>query len=346
LSNDFRAVLYSSWYRDLFPHTRVGKYKDSEGEIELTRKPLDAQSVQKRTAVNQWYTNTLYSRLDNKLIGAIIIVMQRVHMEDLTGFVLEHPDEWEVLSLPAIADVDQAIPLTYGGTYERKLGEVLSPERESLAVLEITRQKLGSWEFFAQYQQSPVPPGGAMVKGQWIKRYDELPIDRVSVIVVQSWDTASKGGPDNDWSVCTTWEVRGEVHHLVDVYRERVDYPTLKRKVVELAQRFDADQVLIEEAGTAIALIAELQYEVRGLTAVRHERDKQTRMSIASAKFESGNVFLPSRGGSPTSKLNYSPFPAAGTTIKSTRSARCSITTIQQGCLRGSPKTCPSSTRA
>jgi len=68
LSNDFEPFFTVPVSRPL-SHTRVGKYKDSEGEIELTRKPLDAQSVQKRTAVNQWYTNTLYSRLDNKLIA-------------------------------------------------------------------------------------------------------------------------------------------------------------------------------------------------------------------------------------------------------------------------------------
>jgi predicted phage terminase large subunit-like protein len=322
MSNDFRAILDSPWYRDLFPRTRVGQFKDSEGEIELTLrglrlatsvggtltgrggdiiiiddplKPQDAQSDAKRAAVIQWYSNTLLSRLDNKLTGAIIIVMQRVHMDDLTGFVLQQSDDWEVLSLPAIADSAQLIPLPYGNVHRREIGDVLSPEREPLHELESLKQKLGSSEFSAQYQQAPVPPGGAMIKRNWVKRYAELPTDRASMRVVQSWDTACKGGPDNDWSVCTTWHVRGAIYHLVDVYRDRVNYPDLKRKVVELAQMFDADQVLVEDAGTAMALIAELHNEVRGLTAVKPDRDKQTRMSIASAKFESGQVVLPER---------------------------------------------------
>ncbi len=115
LSNDFRAVLASPWYRAVFPQTRIGSYKDSETEIELTRrgfrlatstggtltgrggdliiiddplKPADALSDLKRNAANEWFLNTVLSRLDDKRTGAIVIIMQRVHLDDLTGFVL------------------------------------------------------------------------------------------------------------------------------------------------------------------------------------------------------------------------------------------------------------------
>ena len=322
MSNDFRAILETSWYRDLFPDTQVGKYKDSEGEIELTRrgsrmatsvggtltgrggnfviiddpiKPQDAQSDAKRRAANQWFSSTVQSRLDDPLTGAIIIVMQRVHVDDLTGFVLQQSDDWEVLSLPAIAESDQLIALPYGEWHERKTGDLLSPEREPMQILEHLKQMLGASDFSAQYQQSPLPPGGAMIKRDWVKRYVDLPVDRNSLRILQSWDTASKGGSENDWSVCTTWQVRGAFYHLVDVYRDRLYYPDLKRKVVELAAKFRADQVLVEDAGTAMALVPELQSQVRGLTSVKPDRDKQTRMSVASAKFEAGQVFLPER---------------------------------------------------
>jgi hypothetical protein len=129
-SNDFRALINSPWYRSLFPWTRVGLYKDSEVEIELSKrgfrlatsvggtltgrggdiiiiddplKPDDIHSEVKLATPNLWYANTLLSRLDDKRTGAIVVVMQRVHMYDLTGFLLEQSDEWEVLSLPAIA---------------------------------------------------------------------------------------------------------------------------------------------------------------------------------------------------------------------------------------------------
>ncbi len=127
-------------------------------------KPDDAHSESKRTAANTWFTNTLLSRLDDKRSGAIVVVMQRVHMDDLCGFLLGQSDEWEVLSLPAIAERDEEAPVWGGRTYLRKAGEALSSEREPLALLEQMKQQIGADAFSAQYQQAPTSPGGAMVK--------------------------------------------------------------------------------------------------------------------------------------------------------------------------------------
>jgi predicted phage terminase large subunit-like protein len=323
LSNDFRAVLGCSWYRTIFPGTRIGRFKDSETEIELTRrgfrlatsvggtmtgrggdiividdplKPIDALSEVKRNGANEWFSNTVLSRLDDKRTGAVIIVSQRVHLDDLTGFVLGQSDEWTVLSLPAIAENFETIPLTMGEVHHRQPGDVLSPEREPKEVLEQLRLQLGSDLFSAQYQQAPVPPGGAMIKRHWIQRYSDLPAGSSGSFILQSWDTAAKGGPDNDWSVCTTWLQANDCQwYLLDVWRGRVDYPTLKLKVEELAQQWHADQVLVEEAGTAIGLLQELRYRVSGVTGIKPERDKETRMSLASAKFEARQVHLPER---------------------------------------------------
>ena len=87
----------------------------------------------------------------------------------------------------------------------REAGEALHPEREPLHVLERLRLELGPDIFAAQYQQSPVPPGGAMIKRQWIRYYDVLPPRQFPASVIQSWDTAVKNGAQNDYSVCTTW---------------------------------------------------------------------------------------------------------------------------------------------
>jgi len=322
LSNDFRAVLASPWFRSLFPDTRIGRYKDSETEIELTRrgsrlatstggtltgrggnliiiddplKPLDAISETKRRAANEWFLNTVLSRLDDKRSGAIVIVMQRIHMDDLTGFVLAQSDEWTTLSLPAIAETSEPITLSDGRTYVRKPGEVLAPQREPREVLDRLRNQLGSDLFSAQYQQAPVPPGGAMIKRDWIQRYTQMPVREGTTFMLQSWDTAMKGGPDNDWSVCTTWLETLHQWYLLDVWRRRVDYPTLKAAVVEQAEKWGAQQVLVEEAGTAIGLLQELKIQVPGIVGIKPERDKETRMAVASAKFEAGQVYLPER---------------------------------------------------
>jgi predicted phage terminase large subunit-like protein len=320
-ANDFRAVAEARWYRELFPGTRIGQ-KDSETEIELTArgsrlatsvggtltgrggdliiiddplKPDDAYSEAKRNAANEWFNNTLLSRLDDKRTGTIILVMQRVHMDDLTGFVTGQSDEWEVLNLPAIAEVDEEIPISDTKVYRRRVGEALSPVREPLSVLENMKVQLGSDAFSAQYQQMPVPPGGAMIKRHWIKRYVELP-PRERSLMLQSWDTASKGGPANDFSVCTTWFItRDRRWYLIDVWRKRVDYPELKAAMRTLAFRHAANRVLVEDAGAGIAVVQELLGEVDGILAVKPDRDKITRMSVVSAKFESGLVFLPER---------------------------------------------------
>jgi hypothetical protein len=148
-ANDFRAVVEAPWYRGLFPGARIGQ-KDSETEIQLTArgfrfatsvggtltgrggdliiiddplKPDDAYSETKRNTCNEWYKNTLLSRLDDKRTGAIIIVMQRIHMDDLAGFVTGQSDEWEVLNLPAIAEVDEVIPISDTKTHQRCVGE-------------------------------------------------------------------------------------------------------------------------------------------------------------------------------------------------------------------------------
>jgi hypothetical protein len=109
------------------------------------------------------------------------------------------------LSLPAIAHCGENIPISANRAHRRKMGEALVPEREPLEVLDAIKLQIGSDVFSAQYQQEPAPPGGAMVKRHWVQRYSELPPSSGRLQTLQSWDTASKGGPDNDWSVCTTW---------------------------------------------------------------------------------------------------------------------------------------------
>lgn len=320
---DCRAVITSDWYRGMFPDMRIGS-KDTQAElttaarggrlttsvggtltgrggdiviIDDPMKAQDAHSEAERSKVNQWITGTVLSRLNDKRTGAIIVVMQRVHMDDLTGHLLrEGGEDWTLLSLPAIAEAEEDIPLLRGRVYRRKVGEALSL-REPVTVLEALKRDMGSDVFQAQYQQDPVPPGGVMIKREWLQYYDALPADRHLWQTVQSWDTAAKGGPQNDWSVCTTWlwSLQDARWYLTDVWRGRVDYPTPKAKVISHAEAHQATQVLVEEASTAIGLCQELKYKVRGLTPVKPDLDKRFRLSVASAKIQAGQVLFPQR---------------------------------------------------
>jgi hypothetical protein len=217
LARDCRTLMMSSWYQKLFctrlsSRQVVHDFTTTEGGTRLATsvggvltgrgadliliddpiKPDEALSESRRSAVNQWYDNTLLSRLDDKAAGVIIIVMQRLHQDDLVGHVLEQ-EHWDVLSFPAIAEADEThvIESVLGNRlFSRRVGEVLHPERETLESLRNTRQTVGEYNFAAQYQQCPIPREGAMVKTAWLKFYEPGELPRFTGIT-QSWDTAN-----------------------------------------------------------------------------------------------------------------------------------------------------------
>lgn len=234
-ASDFRSIVHSAWYRRVFPKMQIVRSLESEvhtsrrgfrkatsvygpltglgGDVFIIddpQKAVDAQSDPLRNAVNDWFSTTLRFRLDNKATGVIIVVMQRVHLHDLTGYLLENAGEWELLSLPAIAETDERVPIGDGEFHVRAAGEALHPEREPLYVLERQRAEVGTYIFAPQFQQSPVPPGGAMIKRHSLRYYDQPPKRTYGTQIIQSWDTAAKAGSSNDWSVCTTWQVKRE----------------------------------------------------------------------------------------------------------------------------------------
>lgn len=317
-AGDFRSIVESAWFKRAFKMrirrsledevvttqrgfrkstTVMGALTGLGGDlfiIDDPQKAVDAQSEARRNSLNHWVSHTLMSRLDNKETGAIIVVMQRVHMQDLSGYLIEASDGWTVLNLPAIAEADERIPIGESTYHFRKEGDVLHPARESLATLEIMRQTLGSEIFSAQYQQSPVPIGGAMIKRAWLRYYTKLPERNWTTKVIQSWDTAAKGGAHNCWSVCTTWLLADKNYYLLDVVRGRYDYPRLREMALTLADRHEPDVILIEDASTGTALAEDLQEHHRyAVQLVPVERDKEARLYVHQAKFEAGLVHFP-----------------------------------------------------
>ena len=321
-ARDCKAVMESAWYRSVFPGTRLNPKKSAELEFETTRKgyrygtslggaltgrggnfvivddpikPGDAMSDVKRESVKQWFDGTLYTRLDSKQDDVIIIVMQRVHVDDLVGHLLDKNAGWVHLDLPAIADADQAVPIGQGEVYRRKFGDILHPDREPLEVLEQIKAEMGTFAFSAQYQQRPVAVEGNLVKWKWFRVYADPPAQDHDGRMIQSWDTASKAGELNDYSVCTTWLMKGDDYYLLDVRRERLDYPHLKMRVIDMAHRFAARSVLVEDKGSGTQLIQDLRHEKPGVRPIGiiPEADKITRMSNQSSHIEAGHVFIP-----------------------------------------------------
>ena len=322
LSRQFLAVVRSREYRRLFPGLRVKRdtdiefltskggfrYATSVGGtltgiggtdiiIDDPLKPEDAMSKAARDAVISWFKTTLSTRLNDKREGIIILVMQRLHVDDLVGHVLENEGEyWIQLNLPAIADDQQEIATGNGRVHIRNVGDVLQPDREPLEVLHQLKATMGSAAFAAQYQQRPVPPEGNLIRTEWLRSYDLLPEKESLDRIVQSWDCAAKSGELNDYSVCLTFLMRKNEFYLIDVLRQRLGYPELKKKVVELKARFAANAVLIEDTGHGTALIQELRGNgALHAIGIRPDKDKITRLSAQSAKIEAGQLLLPTK---------------------------------------------------
>jgi predicted phage terminase large subunit-like protein len=318
-ARDCRAVIESDWYRRTFPRTRIDRDKNSHSEFATTHrgfrlatsvggtltgrggkivvlddvhKPDEAPSESSRNAVIDWFRNTLLSRLDDKARDVIIVVQQRVHERDLVGVLLDQGG-WTHLNLPAVAEEPQVIPFASNLAQVREVDDVLHPAREPYDKLMELKSQMGSYVFAAQYQQSPAPLGGGIVKIDWFRRYDDPPERRLGDIVVQSWDTASKAAEINDYSVCTTWLVRGNTFYMLHVLRKRLEYPDLRRCVLELRLAHQVDEVLIEDKGSGTQLIQDLQEQRVYPRAITPEGDKLIRMMTQTAPMEAGRVHIP-----------------------------------------------------
>jgi predicted phage terminase large subunit-like protein len=324
MARDCLAIMRSHWYRELFPRTIISSLRFTAIDFETTAgggrlatsvtgtltgrggdiiilddviKPEEANSDTTREFVNGWYRSTLASRLNDKASGAIICVMQRLHQFDLAGMLIE-AGGWQELKLPAIATEDQTIALTRGRTFHRKIGDILHPAREPLAVLDALKAAMGSYAFASQYQQDPVPAVGNIFKAAWLtSTFDLDSFVLTPGRIVQSWDTASKDNPHSDWSVCITALVRGNEVYILNVMRAKLEIYALRDRAINLAREWHPQILLIEDQASGTQLIQILR-EMKPLGVpmpiARHpEMDKMSRAMGASSMVEAGQLHLP-----------------------------------------------------
>lgn len=350
LANKFaiscRDVMQSDWYHELFPMTRLHQSRQATNDFATTRgggrmatsiggtltgrgadwiiiddpqKSVDVASESGRAKLNDWYGSTLYSRLNDKANGRILLVMQRLHQDDLSGHLLGLGDQFKVIKLPVIATMDEnwAVKNRISGKTRmitRAKGELLHPERENMDVVMGIKNSMGEYAFVAQYQQDPCPPEGGIIKESWLKYYTMAQATAINELkyrrIFLSWDTANKTGAQNAYSACCvilmTRENDRYKYYLLEVLRGKWEMPELIRQVQMLYDKWKYDKggqylvrLLIEDmaSGTQLIQMLAAQRDRHGyrfaIEAIKPDTDKVSRLIGASAYIENGTLQFP-----------------------------------------------------
>lgn len=343
-SVDRRTIIESEWYQRNWGHivrladdqntkteymntkrgvmvaTSVGGTATGKGGnriiVDDPHNPEEAQSDTNRNAGVRYFDQTLYTRLDDKKKGAIVVVMQRLHEKDLTGHLLEGGG-WEHLCLPAEAEPGRltvVMPMS-GKVITRQERELLWPEREGPKEIAGAKIRLGSYGYAGQYQQRPSPAEGGIFKRRWIGYWcrQDLQLPPVSVrvaegnilvppvflpedfdVIIQSWDMAFKDTKTSAYVSGQVWGRKGANCFLLDQIRGKLSFVDTIKAVKDLSTRWPlATGKLIEDAANGPAVISSLRDQIQGLIEVQPSGSKESRAHAVSPLFEARNVFVP-----------------------------------------------------
>jgi len=309
-----KNLIDSEDFRDVFPNVKLatdakasGRWSTSGGgeyyavgvggalagrgaDLCIIDDPVSEQDALSPTALDhiyEWYTSGPRQRLQPG--GALIIVMTRWSIRDLTAKVLHKQsesgaDKWEVVEFPAIMPS----------------GKPLWPEFWSLDELEGVKASIPVSKWNSQYMQNPTAEEGAIIKREWWKKWEKLDPPTCDYII-QSYDTAFSKSDRADYSAITTWgifqpeEGGADAIILLDAVRGRWDFPELKNIAYELHDKYEPDMILIEQKASGMPLSQELVRMGIPVTPFTPSRgaDKFTRMNACSPVFESGMVWCP-----------------------------------------------------
>lgn len=285
----------------------------------------DAESDASRLHALNFFRMTLPTRLNNKKTGAIIVVMQRLHEEDVSGFILREGLGYTHLNLPAIAEDRQVISFPISlKEIVREEGDVLNPGRENLGELNQLRKELGEYAFAGQYQQIPSPSAGGIYKKHWWKFWkpygknlppiqvkvpyegDDGQIKFKSILVdaeelpnnleeSQSWDCSFKDTKGSDFVAGGVWGNSGADHYLLSLVEERLSFTDTLAKIIEITKLFPlTGKKLVEDKANGSAIIDTLRRTINGIIPFNPGKDsKESRAKAVAFMVEAGNVYLP-----------------------------------------------------
>lgn len=311
-----RAIVQSDWYKEMAPKVRLSRSTQTEiettsggsrlsigvdgallgrgGDIIIIDDAMASDggvSEADRKKVWDWFTGVVGSRLDHPKEGAIIVVAQRLHVDDLTGKLLA-AGGWEHLCLPAIAWEDQAIPLSETKTWKRRSGEFLMPTRLGKTELDGLR-KMQEHRFEAQYQQRPAPPAGFLFKLQKFRRYSRelLPRGQLEGVFL-SVDSALSSKAGSDFTAITVWGIREHNVYLRHVERGRWTFREQMLRITTLSKHFEADMTIVENHASGPMLHDELKLTGFPVIGYSQRHDKSARAELADDKIHRGIVHI------------------------------------------------------
>lgn len=259
--------------------------------------PNDAGEIYSEPArehVKFWYDKVLSTRVNDPNNHARVIIMQRLHEDDLSGHILKHQD-YDRLILPGEFDPDQEhksqTVLDFKDPRSSK-GDLLWPERWTKESMLEMKKILGD-DAEAQINQTPKTASGGLFKKEDWRRYQASPSDikQVGIFI----DAAQKPGVSNDYTVIATWAQTPNGYYLLDMLREKTDAPLLERLTIGMANKWKPDFLLIEDKSAGSSLIQYLRRDTTlpVLAFDPLQRDKVVRASAAVPSVRSGNCYLP-----------------------------------------------------
>lgn len=237
-----------------------------------------AASEQMRQTTNDWFCEAIPTRLNNPLESAIVVIMQRLHEDDISGVILSKFDVYDHLMLPMSFEPRRSCETRLGFVDPRtEDGELLFPERFPQSVVDRDSISLGPFGVAGQFQQSPMPRGGGILKAEWWATWDDDTHWPVFDFILASLDTAYTEKQENDYSAMTVWGVyqdNPKYHYvkdgeivagtnrtrimLIDAWQKRLEFNALVKEAASTARRNKADRVIVEAKASGLSLVQEL----------------------------------------------------------------------------------------
>jgi predicted phage terminase large subunit-like protein len=324
---DARNLIQSEWYQTHWPlkldetANTKGRYRNLKGGYRISTgvggagtgdggdyvicddplKAQDAESEINRNEVNNWWNQTMSTRLNSPKFGVRIVVMQRLHADDLTGFLLEKKEvQYEHLCLPMEYDGERFVSSIGFKDPRKQIGELLWPVRFGKDEVKKLKGELGEMGTAGQLQQRPAPLQGYYFYKKWFeKRYFDEDLEKVATIL--SFDTASATGKQSAFSSCCVFELTSDYRlFLTEVDRRKVEFTDLTHWAKELINKYKQNlyYVIIENKSSGIQLLQVLSEASdesisEFLVSYVPKGEKVERAKVASLWCENGSVILP-----------------------------------------------------